>query len=126
MGSDLAGLLGDLQSAHNLKLIAVVGADGLMVESAAAHDCDAEAVSAVAANGLLMMSELGQELGDGAAEVTTLEYSNHTVLLSPLDSDNLLVLATDGKSQNLGQLRIMMRRSGDRIREAFNSSVNNY
>jgi predicted regulator of Ras-like GTPase activity (Roadblock/LC7/MglB family) len=126
MGTDLAGLLADLQSAHNLKLIAVVGADGLMVESAAGHDCDAEAVSAVAANGLLMMSELGQELGDGDAEVTTLEYSNHTVLLSPLDPDNLLVLATDGKSQNLGQLRIMMRRSGDRIREAFNSSMNSY
>jgi predicted regulator of Ras-like GTPase activity (Roadblock/LC7/MglB family) len=126
MGTDLGGLLGDLQSAHNLKLIAVVGADGLMVESAASHDCDAEAISAVAANGLLMMSELGQELGDGDAEVTTLEYANHTVLLSPLDSDNLLVLATDGKTQNLGQLRIMMRRSGDRIREAFNSSMNQY
>lgn len=126
MGSDLSGLLSELQSSHNLKLIAVVGADGLMVESAAGHDTDAEAISAVAANGLMMMGELGQELGDGAAEVTTLEYSGHTVLLSPLDADNLLVLVTDGKSQNLGQLRIMMRRSGDRIREAFNSSFNTY
>ena len=71
-GDRCGGLSGDLQSAHNLKLIAVVGADGLMVESAASHDCDAEAISAVAANGLLMMSELGQELGDGDAEVTTL------------------------------------------------------
>lgn len=126
MDSDLGGLLGELQSSHNLKMIAVVGADGLMVESAATHDCDAEAVAAVAANGLMMMSELGQELGDGAAEVTTLEFPNHTVLLSPLDSDNLLVFATDGKSQNLGQLRIMMRRSGDRIREAYNNQFGTY
>jgi predicted regulator of Ras-like GTPase activity (Roadblock/LC7/MglB family) len=126
MGSDLAGLLAELQSAHNLKLIAVVGLDGLMIESSAAHDCDAEAISAVAANGLLMMSELGQEIGDEAAEVTTLEYSSHTVLLSPLDSDHLLVLVTDGKSQNLGQLRIMMRRSGDRIREAFHATMSAY
>lgn len=126
MGSDLAGLLAELQSAHNLKMIAVVGGDGLMVESAASHDCDAEAVSAVAANGLIMMGELGQELGDGAAEVTTLEFPSHTVLLAPLDSDNLLAIVTDGKTQNLGQLRIMMRRSGDRIREAFNSAMGAY
>jgi predicted regulator of Ras-like GTPase activity (Roadblock/LC7/MglB family) len=126
MESELGGLLAELQSSHNLKLIAVVGADGLLVESAAGHDCDAEAVSAVAANGLLMMGELGQELGDGAAEVTTLEFSGHTVLLSPIDEDNLLVLVTEGKSLNLGQLRIMMRRSGNRIRDAYSSSVNNY
>lgn len=123
MGTDLAGLLGELQTSHNLKMIAVVGGDGLMVESAASPDCDAEAVSAVAANGLLMMSELGQELGEGAADVTTLEFPGHTVLLSPLDSDNLLILVTDGKSLNLGQLRIMMRRSGDRVREVFNSAM---
>lgn len=126
MGSDLAGLLSELQASHNLKMIAVVGADGLMVESAANHDCDAEAVSAVAANGLLMMGELGQELGEGAADVTTLEFPSHTVLLTPLDSDNLLVLVTDGKSLNLGQLRIMMRRSGNRIREVFNSTMSVY
>lgn len=126
MGSELAGVLAELQSSHNLKMIAVVGADGLMVEAASAHDCDAEAVSAVAANGLLMMGELGQELGDGAAEVTTLEFPSHTVLLSPIDSDNLLVLVTDGKSLNLGQLRIMMRRSGDRIRDAFGAAVAAY
>lgn len=123
MDSELSRLLADLQAAHNLKLIAVVGADGLMVDSAAGHGCDAEAVAAVAANGLMMMSELGQELGDGAAEITTLEYSQHTVLLAPLDADNLLVLATDGRAQNLGQLRIMMRRSGDRIREAYSTSM---
>jgi predicted regulator of Ras-like GTPase activity (Roadblock/LC7/MglB family) len=126
MESGLSGLLSELQAAHNLKLIAVAGADGLMIESAAAHDCDAEAISAVAANGLLMMSELGAELGDGAAEVTTLEYGNHTVLLSPLDSDNLLILVTSGKTQNLGQLRIMMRRSGERIREAFGAAMAAY
>lgn len=126
MESGLSGLLSELQAAHNLKLIAVAGADGLMIESAAAHDCDAEAVSAVAANGLLMMSEVGEELGDGAAEVTTLEYANHTVLLSPLDSDNLLILVTSGKSQNLGQLRIMMRRSGERIREAYGEAMAAY
>lgn len=126
MGSDLSGLLSELQASHNLKMIAVVGADGLMVESSANHDCDAEAVSAVAANGLLMMGELGQELGEGTAEVTTLEFPSHTVLLTPLDSDNLLVLVTDGKSLNLGQLRIMMRRSGDRIRDAFSTTVSAY
>lgn len=126
MGSDLARLLSELQASHNLKMIAVVGADGLMVESSANHDCDAEAVSAVAANGLLMMGELGQELGEGAADVTTLEFPSHTVLLTPLDSDNLLVLVTDGKSLNLGQLRIMMRRSGNRIREVFSSTMSVY
>lgn len=126
MGSDLAGLLADLQSSHGLKMIAVVGGDGLVVESAANHDCDAEAVAAVAANGLLMMGELGQELGEGSAEITTLEYPGHTVLLTPLDTDNLLIMVTDGKALNLGQLRIMMRRSGDRIRETFNAAVAAY
>jgi uncharacterized protein len=115
----MAGLgeaLQELQSAHGLDLAAVVTADGLVVEAASIPDIDAESLCSVAANGLLMMDALGQELGDDQADVTTIEYREHIVVIAPLDADNLLVLLAGG-GMNLGRLRIVLRRHLDQLTE---------
>lgn len=59
----LAESLQELQRSNGLDMVAVVSADGLVIDAAASDDLDIESVCSVASNGLLMMESLGQELG---------------------------------------------------------------
>lgn len=119
MSDGLTGLLQELQTGGNLRMAAVVGLDGLLIDEASTPDFDAESVAAVAAPGLLMMGDLSQELDEGFAKVTTMEYENHIVVMAPLTEDALLVLVTDAGPTNLGQIRIRLRRATDRLRQAL-------
>lgn len=118
---DLSSLLGQLQTNHALQMVAVVGLDGLVVDSASDGKLDAEMVSAVAAPGLLMMSDLATELGEGLAQLTTLEYENHVAVMVPLNADTLLIAVAESGAMNLGQLRIVLRRSMDSLRAALDT-----
>jgi len=112
MATRLAGVLQELQESNGLDMAAVVTSDGLVVDAAGTEKIDVESICSVASNGLLMMEAVGQELGEAQAEVTTLEYTNHIVVMSPLDSEHLLVLLA-GVGMNLGRLRIILRRRRD-------------
>ncbi|MEZ4520141.1 MAG: roadblock/LC7 domain-containing protein [Thermomicrobiales bacterium] len=118
---NLSGLLQELQANHALQMAAVVGLDGLMVDSASDGNVDAEMISAVAAPGLLMMSDLATELGEGLAQLTTLEYENHVAVMMPLNDDTLLIAVAESGAMNLGQLRIVLRRSMDSLRDALDA-----
>lgn len=116
----LAEALQNLHGSHELTMAAVVSADGLVVESSSAPELDAESICSVASNGMLMMDALAQELDEGSADLVTLEYAGHLVMLSPLDDENLLVLLA-GPGMNLGRLRVILRRHVPRITEALGS-----
>lgn len=118
---NLSGLLQELQANHALQMAAVVGLDGLLVDSASDGNIDAEMVSAVAAPGLLMMSDLANELSEGMAQMTTLEFENHVAVLMPLTEDALMIAVAESGAMNLGQLRIVLRRSMDQLRQALNA-----
>lgn len=105
----LAESLEELQRSNGLDMAAVVSADGLVIDASATDDVDVESVASVASNGLLMMEALGQELGEGVAQITTLEYDRHTVVMAPLDDESLLILLA-GQGMNLGRIRIVLRR----------------
>jgi predicted regulator of Ras-like GTPase activity (Roadblock/LC7/MglB family) len=102
-------MLHDLQASNGLQLAAVVTADGLVVDAASNGELDVESVCSVAANGLLLIDALGQELDDGSADMATVEFSGHIVIMTPLDVDNLLILIAAG-GMNLGHLRLVLRR----------------
>lgn len=119
MSDGLTSQLQELKASGSLRMAAVVGLDGLLISEASAPDCDVESLAAVAAPGLLMMSDLAQELGEGFAQITTMEYSNQIVVMAPLTDDALLLLVTEAGPTNLGQLRIRLRRVTDRLRQAL-------
>lgn len=122
MGGDLASILQELQSNTAMTLVAVVGLDGLLIEGAAGPGVDLEAISAVAAPGLVMMGDLAEELGAGTAQLTTLEYPSHVVAMAPVNANSLLVMVTDSGSMNLGQMRIVLRRTVSAVRDAVGES----
>lgn len=114
MATNLAEALQELQLTNGLDMAAVVTSDGLVVDAAGIEDVDIESICSVASNGLLMMEAVAQELGESQADVTTLEYPNHMVVMSPLDNENLLVLLA-GAGMNLGRLRIILRRRREEL-----------
>src|SRR5690349_9834230 len=109
MAATLVEALQELQAANGLEMAAVVTSDGLVVDAAGTSEVDVESICSVASNGLLMMEAVALELGETRANVTTLEYRDHIMLMAPLDDDNLLVLLA-GAGMNLGRLRIILRR----------------
>lgn len=110
----LGGSLRELKESAGLSLVSIVSSDGLVIESAHDSDVDAEAVATVAASGLLMMDSLGRELNQGPAKDIILEYEENLVILSPLNDDLLLVTVGDG-SANLGRVRLLLRRSLEKL-----------
>lgn len=117
MTGSLGEALQSLRDQSGLLMASVVGADGLLVDSAQAPDVDAESFSAMAASGLLMMDSLGQELHEGSARQAILEYGQSVVVLTPLDDDLLLVAVSRGDT-NLGRMRLIIRRFVDQISSA--------
>jgi predicted regulator of Ras-like GTPase activity (Roadblock/LC7/MglB family) len=99
-------------------MAAVVSADGLVIESASNGEVDVESLCSVASNGALVMDALGQELGEASAEMMTVEYGQHIVMMSALDSENMLVLLA-GPGINLGRMRIVLRRRFGALAEAL-------
>jgi predicted regulator of Ras-like GTPase activity (Roadblock/LC7/MglB family) len=115
----LSERLHDIQSNYALKMLAVVGMDGLLIDSASSNGFDAEMIAAVAAPGLLMMSDLANEIGEQLPQMTTLEFNQHVVAMLPLSDDTLLVAIAEAGAMNLGQIRIVLRRSMDSLRGAL-------
>lgn len=115
----LSERLHDIQSNYALKMLAVVGLDGLLIDSASSDGFDAEMIAAVAAPGLLMMSDLANEIGEQLPQMTTLEFDQHVVAMLPLSDDTLLVAIAESGAMNLGQIRIVLRRSMDSLRGAL-------
>lgn len=114
MSGALGEALQSLQRTGGLDMVAVVGADGLMLDAAHAPEIDAESLSALAASGFMLMDAMGYELEQGRARQAILEYEQRLVILMPLDEELMLVAVSHGDS-NLGRIRLLLRRSLDEI-----------
>lgn len=109
MSTPLQALLKHFRVIDGVDLAAVVATDGLLMESSARPGVDAEAICAVAANGLALAEALGREITKGSATQITLEYDSGIVMIEPLTPDAMLLLLTDGRGQ-LGRLRFLAQK----------------
>jgi uncharacterized protein len=118
MAASLADVLQELQASSGLEMAAIVSADGLVIDSASTGEIDVESLCSVASNGALVMDALGQELGERNADMMTIEYGRHIVMMSTLDHEHMLVLLA-GPGINLGRMRIILRRRTAALTEAL-------
>lgn len=117
MTARLTQLLRKLQAADGIDLVAVISMDGLLIDSAAREDGDAQRLATVACNGMLMMRAVGYELGRGEPVQAILEYQGGLMLLEPLDEDlGLVMLAV--KDANLGRMRLVARKYSQELLRA--------
>lgn len=113
----LATLLGRLQTAGGVDLVAVVSSDGFLIEAAHNEGLDAEELAAVATNGLMVAKAIGMELNRGAIDSATFEYGNGTIIMTTLDEELVLLLLAN-PDVNLGRLRLLARRHHDELASA--------
>lgn len=119
----LATLLGRLQIAGGVDLVAVVSSDGFLIEAAHSEGMDAEELAAVATNGLMVAKAIGMELKRGAIDSVIFEYDKGTLMMNSLDEELvLLLLANPGV--NLGRLRLLARRYHDELTVAAGAITN--
>lgn len=104
----LSEMLARLRSDNDLEFVAI-SADGMQVASDGVDGFDGEDICATAADGYLVMTALGIELNRGEQQMLTIEYTNGTVVVCPLEYGAVLVMLTGGNA-NLGRLRLAARR----------------
>lgn len=104
----LTEMLARLRSENDLEF-AAISADGMLVAADSAEDVDAEGICATAADGYLVMTALGLELKRGDQRMLTIEFTQGTVVVCPLELGAVLVMLTGGNA-NLGRLRLAARR----------------
>lgn len=119
----LATLLGRLQVAGGVDLVAVVSNDGFLIEAAHDDGMDAEEFAAVATNGLMVAKAIGLEIARGNVEGAIFEYSGGTVVINALDDDLVLILLAN-PGVNLGRLRLLAKRYRDELLAAAGSVAN--
>ena len=120
MTREIRDLLGKFRTIEGIDMAAVVGIDGLIIESVAAKGIDADAISAVASHGLAMATALGRAIHKGGALQTLLEYEDGLVLLEPMTEDAMLLVLSNQR-ENLGRLRFLSKAYHAQLEAAVNA-----
>lgn len=120
MAGTLTDVLQGLRQAGGFEMVAVIGADGLPIESCNTPTIDADSLAALAASGLLMMDAIGQELQQGSATQAILEYQHSLVVIEPVQQDLVLMAVATGES-NLGRIRLVLRRALPEVAQAISA-----
>lgn len=113
----LRDLLSELSAMPGVNAVCLAGCDGLLIDSIANTETDAELVGAIASSGLGAFESIARELGRGALELTMHEFEQGPVIISPVGKEFVLVIVA-GKDASLGMLRLKMKKLGSEIEAA--------
>jgi predicted regulator of Ras-like GTPase activity (Roadblock/LC7/MglB family) len=105
--ADLNELLSSFTRVKGVAAAAVVGQDGLPLQSVTApgvDDGEVDILGALAASGLVAAQDIGQQTNRGTLKQTINEYDRGVVVIEPL-GNAILVVVTDSAA-NLGLLRL--------------------
>lgn len=108
-GAGLRGILDGLLKVDGVTAALVIGRDGFVIESAAAHAIDADAVGAIAASSLSAAEAMGEEMKLGALGSILIEYELGPVAVTLAGPDAVLAVVGN-QGTNLGRVRIEMRK----------------
>ncbi len=116
---DLKQTLGRILSVPGVRLVALVGRDGLLIEGLARDGKeDIEAVGAITTSGLSAAEALGQEISRGVVVGTLMEYEHGLVSVDPLGDFALMVTLSDNAS-TIGRVRHLVKTNRNEILEAL-------
>ena len=112
----LRDILLKFRGVGTVDLAAVVGADGLQIESVGrpAAGLDIDSICAVASTGLALGHALGTELTYGDARQTMIEFDGGAILIDPISADAFILVVTSDPSA-IGRLRFVVRRHRDEL-----------
>ncbi len=120
--TDLKETLAKFLTIPGVRLAALVGRDGLMIEGVGRDQAEKlEALSAMSSSGLGTAEALGQELGRGSVVGTLMEYEGGLVSIDPLGDFALIVTLSDSP-QSLGHVRYTVKKLKPVLLEVLDAS----
>ncbi len=120
--SELKETLSKFLTIPGVRLAALVGRDGLMIEGVGHDSLDKlEALGAMGSSGLGTAEALGQELDRGGVIGTLMEYEGGLVSVDPLGDFAFIVTLSD-TPQSLGHIRYTVKKTRAVLLEALDAS----
>jgi len=107
-------LVGAIRQREGVEAAIVLGRDGLLIDSQAVADLDAEDVAAHVPSIISAADELGASAARGTLTTAVLEYPLGIAVVSTLTADAVLLVLVD-PSANVGQLLFELRRNREHI-----------
>ena len=107
-------LVGAIRQREGVEAAIVLGRDGLLIDSQAVHNLDAEDVAAHVPSIISAADELGSAAARGALTTAVLEYPRGIAVVSALTADAVLLVLV-APSANVGQLLVELRRNREHI-----------
>lgn len=107
-------LVGALCRREGVEAAVVLGRDGLLIDSQAAPEIDAESMAALVPSIIAAASGYAAHLDRGALTTAILEFARGVAVISVL-SDDAVLLVLARRDANLGQLLFALRRNRENI-----------
>lgn len=107
-------LVGAIRQREGVEAAIVLGRDGLLIDSQAVPNLDAEDVAAHVPSIISAADELGAAATRGALTTAVLEYPRGIAVVSALTADAVLLVLV-APSANVGQLLFELRRNREHI-----------
>ncbi len=118
MSVAMKDLLEQFRAIRGVDVAAVVGPDGLVIESVARPGVDVDAIAAVATNGLLLADALGRQIERGGALQTIVEYESGVLLLESLAEEGMMLIVSRDPT-DLGRIRFTAKQHKADLAEAL-------
>jgi predicted regulator of Ras-like GTPase activity (Roadblock/LC7/MglB family) len=121
MASPVQRILTDMTRTPGIVAVFVVSKEGFVIERVMTGglNVDEDALAAMITAVIGSITQLGEELGIGRPEITTLEFPGHYVLIYDIGGENLLAVLADRSQAVLGRIRYEIKKQGPRIASAL-------
>ena len=116
--TEMHEVLQKFRAIRGVGMAAVVSPEGLVIDSVQAPGFDADALAAVATNGLLLAEAIGRQMERGGALQTLIEYEQGAVLIEPIGEDGM-VFVVSNEPNDLGRIRFMARQYKGALTQAL-------
>jgi predicted regulator of Ras-like GTPase activity (Roadblock/LC7/MglB family) len=111
-------LLDNFRAIRGVDMAAVVGPDGLVIESVARAGLDVDAIAAVASHGLMLADAMGRQIERGGALQTIVEYEEGVLLLESLGEEGMMLVVSRDPT-DLGRIRYAAKQHKANLAEAL-------
>ena len=107
-------LVGAIRQREGVEAAAVLGRDGLLIDSQSLPGVDTESLAALIPAIITPADELGMAVSRGRLTTAVLEHEHGLAIVSVLNADAILVVLV-GTGANVGQLLFELRRNRENI-----------
>jgi len=111
---DLKAILNELTRKTGIIAALVVSRDGFIIDGTSGEDVDLETLAAITSSAFVAWESAGIEVAIGQPRVLLVETENGSLVVTPVDSDALLVLMGN-RMANLGRIRIEAARARESV-----------